>query len=64
MPVGVQNPHAEGEKSHEKEIGKDDLVKRNGQLKFFWISENQSWRNDPNQNRREENSKNASESIK
>lgn len=50
MPLGVQYPHAEGEESHEKEIGKDDLVKRNGQLKFFW-NLNKSWRNDPNQNR-------------
>ena len=50
MPLGVQNPHAEGEKPHEKEVGKDDLVEPNGQSKFFW-NLNKSWCNDLNQNR-------------
>ena len=55
MPLRVQNPHAEGEKSHEEEIGENNSVKRNRQLKFFW-NMNKTWCDDPNQNRWEKNS--------
>jgi len=54
MPLGVQDSHAESEKSHKKKIREDDLVERDGQLKFFW-NLNESGCNDPDQNRGEEN---------
>ena len=50
MPVGVQNSHAEGEEPHEKEIGEDNLVERNGQLEFLRDLD-EPWCNDPDQNR-------------
>ena len=50
MSKGVQDPHTEGEEPHEKEIGEDNLVERNGQLKFLWNS-GKSWGNKADQNR-------------
>jgi len=49
MPEGVQNSHAEGKKSHEEEIGENDPVERNRQLKCFRIFNVPPWCDDTDQ---------------